>query len=172
MKIAFGCQARVGKDIACKYLQTKHGGVVLHFSDALYNILHFAQETCRFSIEKDVQFLQWVGMWARSKNPAVWINTLLGNVPKDDNVYIGDLRFRNEFQALKDAGFTCIRIIRDDRPIDRDPNHASEIELLNYDSWDYTIINNGTLQEFYDQLDQISDLNQSLRYSNEYKENV
>lgn len=52
LRIAFGCQSRVGKDYACEYLQKRYGGVILHFSDPLYN----AQSICGFSKKKILNF--------------------------------------------------------------------------------------------------------------------
>ena len=56
MLLAFGSQARTGKDTACKYLVEKYGGTIYHFSDPLYQILHYAQEICGFDKKKDVKF--------------------------------------------------------------------------------------------------------------------
>ena len=42
LRIAFGCQARVGKDTACNYLREKYGGSVHHFSDPLYLYSHIS----------------------------------------------------------------------------------------------------------------------------------
>lgn len=152
MRIAFGCQARVGKDAACEYLNAKYGGKVLHFSDSLYDILHYAQNTCGFSKSKDPGFLQWVGTWARNIEDNVWIRQLMSKVPDTENCFIGDLRYLNEFLELKKAGFLCVRIIRTNRTIDRDATHSSENSLLNGE-WDAIIENNGSIEEFYAALD-------------------
>ena len=120
LRIAFGCQARVGKDTACEYLQKRYGGVIYHFSDPLYQIMHYSQDVCGFPRQKDVKFLQWIGTeWARAQKDTVWVDHTLNKVPVDQNCFIGDVRFRNEARALADAGFLCVRIIRSDRPIDR-----------------------------------------------------
>lgn len=156
LRIAFGCQARVGKDTACDYLQQKYGGVIHHFSDSLYDILHYAQRTCGFPIEKDTKFLQWVGTeWGRDKKDSVWVDATLRNVPNDKPCFIGDVRYPNELEALKKAGFTCVRIVRTDRPIDRNATHSSETALADYNEWDAIITNDGTIQEFYHQLDHL-----------------
>lgn len=158
IKIAFGCQARVGKDTACEYLQRKYGGSILRFAAPLYDILHYAQDRCGFPRRKDVKFLQWIGTdWAREQNPNVWIDCLVRQVNDTDNVFVPDLRFRNEFDALRARGFKCVRIIRSDRPIDRAATHASEVELVDFDQsqWDAVIVNDGSIEDLYQKLDAI-----------------
>ncbi|KKL69126.1 hypothetical protein LCGC14_2118080 [marine sediment metagenome] len=156
LRIAFGCQARVGKDTACEYLKKKYGGEIYHFSDPLYQILYYAQDLCGFPRQKDVKFLQWVGTeWGRSQKESVWVDTTLNKVPSEGNCFIGDLRFGNELDKLRKAGFICIRIVRDDRPIDRNTTHASEVALADYQDWDAVLTNNSTIQELYDKLDDV-----------------
>lgn len=156
LRIAFGCQSRVGKDYACEYLQKKYGGVILHFSDPLYEILHNAQSVCGFPKEKDTKFLQYIGTnWAREKNPSVWIDILKSKVPENQHCFVADLRFENEFTALKQLGFSCMKVIRPDRPIDRDVNHPSETGLLHINSWHHIINNDSTIENFEKKLDDL-----------------
>ena len=156
IRIAFGCQARVGKDTACEYLKEKYGGTVYHFSDPLYDILHYAQDTCGFPRTKDVKFLQWIGTeWGRAQKESVWVDSTLNRLVVDQNCYIADVRFPNEVESLQRIGFLCVRVIRDDRPIDRNANHASETALANYQGWDAVVENNGTIEEFYAKIDQL-----------------
>lgn len=154
LKFAFGCQARVGKDIACTYLQKKYGGNIYHFSDPLYKILHYAQDVCGFPHSKDVKFLQWIGTeWGRSQNDSVWINTTLKNISNEHNSFVGDLRFPNELEALRKNGFVCVRIIRKDRPIDRNATHPSETALADYEEWDDILTNDGSIEDLHLKLD-------------------
>ncbi len=156
MRIAFGCQARVGKDTACEYLKKRYGGEIYHFSDPLYQILHYTQDLCGFPRQKDVKFLQWVGTeWGRAQKDTVWIDAVLDKLPSEGNCYIGDLRFPNEAAALRRAGFVCVRIVRDDRPIDRNAAHSSEVALADYEDWDAVLTNNGSIQELYEKLDAV-----------------
>ena len=177
MRIAFGCQARAGKDTAADYMYKKYNGEILRFADPLKDIMAYAQQRCGFEQTKDTQFLQMIGTdWARSRDPDVWIKLLIAQVKdsntdtntniqtsntntniqtNSNNYFVSDLRFRNEATALKRAGFTCVRIIRDDRINDRSQTHQSEVDLVNWDGWDYVIENNDTLEEFYKKLDNI-----------------
>jgi len=159
MKIAFGCQSRIGKDTACEYLKNKYGGTVLAFSDPLYHIMNYSQSYLNFPVEKDTKFLQWIGTeWARQKDPNVWVKLLTAKINDSDNFFVSDVRFLNEFQALKNLGFTTIRIIRPDRPIDRDQFHSSETELISSVEWDHVIINDGTLDKLFLDIDAIINL--------------
>jgi len=154
MKIAFGYQSRVGKDTACAYLKEKYGGYVHSFSQSLYDILYYAQDVCGFERKKDTKFLQWVGTeWARAQDPNVWINNLLKKIDTNENVYISDVRYLNEANALHDKGFLLIKIEKSDRIIDRNVLHSSETELQNYTGWDYIIYNNSDYNNLYSQLE-------------------
>lgn len=156
LRIAFGCQSRVGKDSVCEFLADTFGGKVYHFSDELYSILYYAQQVCGFEKEKDVKFLQWIGTeWARSIDENVWVNALMNKLPDNQNCFIADLRFRNELTELRRAGYKCVRIVRDDRPIDRDVTHKSEVDLIDYDGWDAIVHNDSTLENLFEKVLQI-----------------
>jgi hypothetical protein len=162
MKIAFGYKAGSGKDLCVKYLIKKYGGYKIAFSDPLYDILHYAQNKCGFRYEKDRKFLQFIGTeWARSINDNVWIDILLYNSSKLENCYCSDVRFINEFEALRSNGWTLIKLDRnhiDSRRIGSgNSNHISENQLDSYNNyrWDYVISNNGSIKELYENLDTI-----------------
>ena len=160
LRIAFGCQARVGKDTAVKYLIDSHEGVKLSFASPIYDILTHAQTTCGFSVEKDRKFLQWIGTWAREKDSDVWVKCLMSkvtNLPPNTNIFVSDLRFPNEFKALKKAGFTCVRLVRVAEDVEfgsGSPGHVSETALLKH-HWDFILENHGTVHELYSGLDYV-----------------
>jgi hypothetical protein len=156
VKIAFGYKCRIGKDTACKYLIKKYGGKKLYFAEPLYDILTYAQTTCKFDKIKDRKFLQFVGTeWARSINDHVWINLLTEKINKcnGENIFISDLRFKNEFVVLKQQGFTCVLINGKHNQRKVNQTHQSDIDLQNWNRWDYTINNDTTIKNFYSQLD-------------------
>jgi hypothetical protein len=78
-----------------------------------------------------------------------WINALFCDFKKNSNWIITDLRFPNELKTIKDNGGMVIRIERN--IIDND-NHASEVSLDEYTDWDYVIKNNGTLQDYENEI--------------------
>ena len=167
MKIAFGYKMSSGKDTCVNYLIETRGGIKIAFADALYDILYYAQEICGFPKEKDRKFLQWIGTeWAREKNPQVWIELALRKskeLEKDNNVYCSDVRFLDEFYALKNDGWTLIKLNREKDEIYEKRigtgknNHRSENELdsLLDSEWDFILDNNQTLEELYIKLDKI-----------------
>jgi len=178
-RFAFGSQARVGKDTAVDYLLEKYGGVKFSFAESIYDIMYYAQNKCNFKVEKDREFLQMIGTWARKKNPDVWIDILVNKIKNLESsqlteltsnnsntsitpIYISDVRLPNEIEALKKLGFTLIKIERDERNEKNEREetknlllHETETALLKYDEWDYKIKNNGTLNEFYEKLDHL-----------------
>jgi hypothetical protein len=165
LKIAFGGHARVGKDTAAEYLRSRYSGVILHFADPIKEIMAFTQRRCGFDEIKDTKFLQFIGTeWAREHDPDVWVKLLLREVdgmPTADvsgtptHIFVADLRFRNEAAALMAEGFTLIKIQREDRVIDRDPNHQSENDMNEFNDWDYVVENSGNIGELYYKLNAI-----------------
>lgn len=162
MKIAFGGKARSGKTTAQTYLTEKYTGQKLNFADGLYDILHFAQGVCNFPQEKDREFLQYIGTdWARKKDEDVWCNLLEKRVEEssNENIFIGDVRFVNEFKMLKNRGFVMVLLEGSGDTSSfgsGSKTHSSEMDLENVPvtEWDYIIKNNYN-DEFYKTLDEI-----------------
>lgn len=160
VKIAFGFARRVGKDTSCDYLISKYGGVKLAFATPLYDILSYAQKKCGFEVVKDRKFLQFIGTeWARDINENVWVELLLAQVESkgEENIFVSDLRFKNEFVALKRQGFVCVHIAGKDGCKEEGgyANHQSDNDLIDCTEWDYILENKGSLDELYTKLDRI-----------------
>ena len=161
LKIAFGGKMGTGKDCAVHYLSKKYNGVHLSFAKPLYDILYYAQKQCKFPKTKDRKFLQFIGTeWAKNINSNVWINLLIQNTPENTNVFVSDLRFPDELEALKNNGWICIKLLRTHnnfREGTGDGNHCSEtlIETIPDNKWDFIINNNNNITNFYEQLDKI-----------------
>ncbi len=85
----------------------------------------------------------------------VFDNTFSKAVKKDkDLVIVTDVRFRNEFDHLKNLGFYQIRLLRDDYlKID----HASETnqDSIKDSEFDYILKNNGTLNDLTKEITKI-----------------
>lgn len=168
MKIAFGYKMGVGKDTACKFMHDNYGGQVISFAEPIYMILNYAQDVCSFPREKDRQFLQYIGSeWARKKDPNVWVNYLLNRGKRVGNVYVSDVRYKNEFYALKADGFVLVKILRDnqeDRTGTGSTTHSSEVELDSVpdNQWDYIVDNNGSIEDFYSSLRRVYENSSSL----------
>ena len=97
------------------------------------------------------QYLQKIGGLFRNIHSNVWVNATMNKLNNNVVSILGDVRFPNEQNAVKNRnGFTIL--VKSDRPLDpklmagRSINDASERALDNT-SPDYIIENNGTLEE-------------------------
>lgn len=93
-------------------------------------------------------------------HPNIWVNALFADWKTDhpstpyQKWIICDVRFPNEAEAIKKRGGVLVRIERPDELRFPDKkadesvlSHASETALDNWQDWDYTITNNGTLKD-------------------------
>lgn len=96
-------------------------------------------------------FLQELGTeGARSIHPQFWVNALFSDFKEDSNWFITDARFPNEGEAIKSRGGIMIQVVRTiNRPIGS--SHASERAMENYGGYDYTVLNNSTIEELSNQ---------------------
>ena len=159
MKIAIGYKMRSGKDTSVDYLIKKYGGVKMTFAKYLYKALYSVQDIFKLNKEKDREFLQIVGDWARKKDLNIFVDLAISEIDNDTcNYFCNDLRFLNEFQELKKRGWICIKLNRN-TTIEYERNcHISEheLDLVSDYEWDYVIDNNSTLEELYEKLDKIT----------------
>lgn len=154
MRIAFGFEARSGKDAACDYLIKKYGGTKLRFADKLYEAMYAVQDILGFKREKNRDLLTGLADLVKKQNYDVFVNEIERKILKTEgNIFIADLRFENEAKMLKANGFKLVKIIRSKNEIERKIDHISEKELATYE-FDF-IINNTTLSAFYDNLDSL-----------------
>ena len=156
--LAFGCEARVGKDTAVDYLMSQKGGFRTSFASPLYDIQDYALRRVSLNPQKDRNFLQIIGDWGRQKNPQLFINVLLREIDTEPGyVYVSDVRYPNEFFSLKNRGFTMVRLTREDRFVSADKNitsHSSENSLQNY-PWDVILSNDEEFRDLYAKLDRV-----------------
>ncbi len=112
MRVAFSGPAGCGKSTAAEFLQHQFGGTVLSFASPL--------KTLAFDLgwdgKKDAKgrkFLQKLGLTVREYNELYWVDKLLVNIAglKDKgNYFVDDMRYPNEFDSLKLAGFVVVRL--------------------------------------------------------------
>lgn len=109
--------------------------------------------TCR-------QALLDLGKLGRSYNPNIWIdatihsiNNFLESVEGNGIACISDVRFKNEFYALKRDGFFICRIKRTNNL--HQSNDISEIDLddISDSEFDFTIVNESSLQKLENEVD-------------------
>lgn len=74
------------------------------------------------------------------------------------NIYVSDVRYDNELEALQKADFICIKLLRNTGDKDRvgtgNLNHQSENSISD-EYWDIVIDNNGTLDELYTKIENV-----------------
>ncbi len=161
MLLALGHQARVGKDAFADYVARKYGCVKVSFAEDVYAIAGACQGRLGLTVEKDPGLLQTIGMGLRTHyGDDIWVKGTMSRIrlilEKDPNanIIVCDMRFPNEMKALKEAGFVTVKLTRDGRPIDRDPNHISE-RALEGAIFDVELQNNGSLEAYYMAIDQL-----------------
>lgn len=108
------------------------------------------------------QLLIDLGTSAREYNPRIWIDILhyrfdLAKKEEPHLIIINDVRFKNEFDFLKNLGFYQIRLYRNEHTkID----HASETDqdAIQDSQFDYILHNNGTLPSLKEGVDRVVSL--------------
>ena len=172
MRIALSGLKRSGKDTIGSYLIQNYSCKRFAFADEVKRLARelFPEEFVQN--DKPVDLLQWLGNTMRQRNPDVWINKLstMIQLTKDPvpNLVVTDVRYPNEVQALKNLGFTIVKV---QVPVEVSVERckATEInfteELLLHESeqlaqsnehyYDYIIENTGTLEELYSKVDEM-----------------
>jgi hypothetical protein len=176
MIIGIGFTARSGKDTIASYLVERYDFQSRSFADPLKEacsaIFHLSREQLYGSLKEVVDpywgvtpryILQKVGTECMRNvfDKDIWIKSARSYIlqhPHYDYVF-PDCRFLNEVTAIKEWGGKLVRVTR---PVCGAPGgivgHASEMELCNFDGWDYTIHNDGTFDSLYRKVDSLVEL--------------
>lgn len=95
------------------------------------------------------QFLQEVGTDALRNviHPNIWVNALFADWRGYSRWIITDVRFPNEYKAIKDKGGIIVRV---DRPGIELMEHPSET-LLDDHEFDYLMVNDGDIHNLFKQ---------------------
>ena len=161
--IAFTGKMRAGKDTAADHLRNQFGGKNLKFADPLYEMQREIYRIANLSHPvgtRDRLLLQFLGTeWGRKTiDQNIWINVMahtLETEPKDQNLFITDCRFVNEFNLLKSKGFVLVRIKRplEDRiragAINLEHESETSLDEVPDSCYDYVLENDGSLQDYY-----------------------
>lgn len=145
------------KDILIEKFEINESKILItHYGDLLKYI---CRQFFNWDGEKDEngrRLLQYIGTdVVRAKNPDFWANFLADALKMFEDkwyyVLIPDVRFPNEIEKINDKGFnySTIRVIRpnfDNHLTGSQNAHKSEIALDGVEM-DYTLINNGTLDD-------------------------
>lgn len=176
LKIAVTGHIRSGKDSVCDYIYNSNWGSnfkILYFAEGIEEIIRRYFPEAFEGNNKPRKYYQVIGQFMRTVNPDVWVNYtnkqyerfLFGGF---QNFLVTDLRQHNEYDWLKENGFTVIKVeaepeIRLERMRQagdkfnlEDLNHETE-QQINDLKYDYLITNNTTLEDLYKQVDFILD---------------
>ncbi|PHD57692.1 hypothetical protein [Bacillus wiedmannii] len=176
-KIAITGKARSGKTELSHYAWMIYGFKEFDFSAVLKDEFHRLFP----HIPRDPKpraYYQKFGQWLREIDPDIWVKMTMAKVHEycfedalnkvnhKPKVLVNGVRQPNEYQRLKDEGFTIIRVnASDDLRIGRakaegdvfteaDLLHETESHINTFEV-DYEINNVGSIGEMYDQLDTI-----------------
>ena len=177
--IAFGYSKRAGKDTCGKFLDSflrverpglkvKKISFASKLKDISYQLYGWAnlQPGVYYETEAGAKIKEvvlpklgksprqlWieVGNKMREVYTGTWLDYALNGVAADI-IIITDLRFRNEGNAVIDAGGLCYEV---DRPGIDKGHDAAEVDLINWSGWHGLILNDGSLQDLNAKIEEI-----------------
>lgn len=158
MILGISGKMRTGKNVIADYLVSQYHFTQTAFADKLKEIsmdlFGLTREECfdkKTPRSRDV--LQRVGVAMRDVQENIWCEYVLKNISEGQDVVISDVRFPNEVEMIKEYGGKIIRV---NRLLEQEfgMDHISETALDKYE-FDYSIDNNGTLDELYKRIDTI-----------------
>lgn len=95
-----------GKSTVASLLKNRYGYKELAFATPIKEIA----KNLFFMEKKDRALLQDIGQALRSVRDTVFVDYLIKNIPEGEAVIVSDVRQKNEYEALKKAGFIFVRI--------------------------------------------------------------
>jgi len=171
-RIALIGRARSGKDSVAGRLVSEHGYTRVAFADKLkeavlaldpliFGTVHLAEmvelngwEAAKSHPEVR-RVLQHYGQAIREISPKFWINAAFPAMLGKTRIVVSDVRYRNEADALRAAGFTLVRITRPGMPLGVGADHVSENELATYPT-SLNIVNGASLTDLYARADKLA----------------
>lgn len=152
MKIAVYGKLRAGKSAVCDYIADKYDCEILEFSGAVQEVVDIMYPEKKGTKERTL--LVNVGQHMRKLDVDVWVNIIKHKIinSKAPNILVAGVRQQNEYDMLKELGFTFIQVeasetTRVERCIQAGDNFSKEslrnsTELV-MDEWtpDYLILN-------------------------------
>ena len=93
-----------------------------------------------------------LGSLGRSFNPDLWLNALVEDANKSTDKWayiISDVRMKNEFDFLKNAGFIMIRVLRADETVINDVSETEQDEIPDSE-FDYVLNNDKSIADLED----------------------
>jgi len=116
----------VGKTLAAKHLEKRYGLIRVSFADELRRLsrvlMPFTEAHFTDIAKKEApfdkhdwtprDFLIGFGEFMRFHDPDYWCDQVFDRLDKNKNYVIDDMRYQNEFDAVKQNGGLCVRINR------------------------------------------------------------
>ena len=141
LRIAFTGKTRTGKTTSANYLLRTYGFTKISFTGKLIECAHeFFPEQFEKG-EKPQQLIQELGAKMREIDRDVWVKYVTKRVeklPKETDIVIDDMKFPNEYEAVKSLGFLVVRL---------DPSNEDELP------YDVLLKNDGKVEDLYHKLD-------------------
>lgn len=172
LKIALTGKMRSGKDEIARHLWLRHGFKKLAFGDELKRIFHELNPWIPESPKPRAEYQRFGQEMRRIYGDDIWIKhveyiaTAIENNIRTNGLVISDLRQPNEHDWCKRNGFVIVRVTAPDEiRLERakqagdifeadDLAHETESYVDSFDV-DYEIINDGSLDELYAQVDEV-----------------
>ena len=110
MKIAVYGKLRAGKSAVCDYIANKYDCEILEFSGAVQEVVDVIYPEKKGV--KDRETLVTVGQHMRKLDKDVWVNVIRNKIEnsKARHILVAGVRQQNEYEMLKELGFTFIQV--------------------------------------------------------------
>lgn len=167
MKIAISGKMGSGKTALANVLQDRYLFHKFSFADKLkktaMDLWGLSRDDVYGPNKKNYRkLMQDFGKHMRDVDENVWVNIILREIKArealietygtenifGDNIVIDDVRYKNEYHALKEAGFVMVRMDASDTARKRrlgdgflETNHLSEVDLDDIIDWDMVVLN-------------------------------
>lgn len=169
-------RAFAGKDTVADHLKRHHGFFKMAFADPLREGLKtlFGLGDWNFSPEGKEEDIPWIGQsprqlmqslgteWGRDRvHPEIWCRHMDLRVRARARtghglLVIPDIRFVEEARFVHSRGGKIWRVVRPDAPTTVHADHSSEQEQNRIEE-EVTLLNDGTLEQLFEQADELLD---------------
>lgn len=165
-KIALLGRMRSGKDTVAHYLVAAYDYEEFKLSGGIKRVVDTFFSDEESGLDKRGLY-QAVGQLMRSVDDRVWIKDMLNRIQRSygSKIVISDVRQENEVEQLRHLGYKIVKVesnhlIRINRILGMESyraeafNHETELSVDTITP-DFTITNDGTLDELYEKIDQL-----------------
>jgi len=144
LRIAFAGKTHAGKTTSANYLLRAYGFTKISFTGKLIECAHDLFPEQFEKGEKPQQLIQELSAKMREIDHDVWakyVTKRVEKLPKETDIVIDDIKFPNEYEAIKSLGFLVVRL---------DPTDELPYDVL--------LENDGNVEDLYHKLDALMKL--------------